>query len=226
MLLIGALEKGAAPVKAAANHALTQLRIACHHLATLRAAPDSKAAAAIEQLIAPRAELEDAVQLLSRSKDRLLAAEIKTFGPLWAESAESWIQRLTAEKLAAQVDEGRRARSELRRRAAAYHAQHPGAALTGPNPDYPYEQLAAVLRVLPEDRAYRDKELTRLLARHCGGGVWGDYALTRRRLADEGWLSRTKDEYRLTPAGRRAWRIERMLAAKCTGGLGMSTGPV
>jgi len=41
--------------------------------------------------------------------------------------------------------------------------------------------------------------------------VCADHALGRRRLVDEGWMTRDGRTYRFTEGGRRAWKIEHLL---------------
>lgn len=69
-----------------------------------------------------------------------------------------------------------------------------------------YASLAAIVRELPEDRAYTDRDMQDVTARLCG-----DHALARRLLVDEGWMTRGGRTYRFTERGRRAWRVEHLL---------------
>jgi RNA polymerase sigma-70 factor (ECF subfamily) len=72
-----------------------------------------------------------------------------------------------------------------------------------------YTSIAGVLRVaLPEIRPYEELDLTGRIAAVCF-----DYAMTRRRLVDEGWMTREAGTYELTEAGRAAWRVEQFIAA-------------
>ena len=106
----------------------------------------------------------------------------------------------------------RRERSELHRRARAYHAAHPG---LQPRPRQPFyvkreHWLGVACGLLPEDRPYSERELSGLIS-----AVGMDYAHMRRYLVDEGWMTRAQSTYRLTDLGRRAMRIEHVLSERC-----------
>lgn len=70
-----------------------------------------------------------------------------------------------------------------------------------------YSAVHTVLRsALPEVRPYDEPELTRRIAAACI-----DYSLTRRRLVDEGWMTREAGVYELTDIGRAGWQVERFV---------------
>jgi hypothetical protein len=72
-----------------------------------------------------------------------------------------------------------------------------------------YSSIGAVLRfALPEIRPYEEQDLTRRIAAVCI-----DYSLTRRRLVDEGWMTREAGTYELTEQGQAAWRVEQFITA-------------
>ena len=68
--------------------------------------------------------------------------------------------------------------------------------------------VEAALRALPEDREYREAEITQVIATACV-----DYATTRRNLVDEGLVHRENGCYELSEAGRVVWRVERFIRA-------------
>lgn len=70
-----------------------------------------------------------------------------------------------------------------------------------------YSAVHVVLRsALPDLRPYDEQELTRRIAAVCI-----DYSLTRRRLVDEGWMTREAGVYELTDSGRAAWQVEQFI---------------
>jgi len=92
-------------------------------------------------------------------------------------------------------------------RAKEFHKEHPevSAMYRVPTPLLNVN-LAAIVRELPEDREYHEKELTAAILR-----VNGDHALARRRLIEDWWMTRDGTHYRFTDRGRRAWRMEHLL---------------
>jgi RNA polymerase sigma-70 factor (ECF subfamily) len=67
--------------------------------------------------------------------------------------------------------------------------------------------IDAVLRhALPEIRTYGEAEITRLI-----GGVCVDISLVRRRLIEDGLMSREGGVYEFTRFGQAAWRVERFI---------------
>jgi len=116
------------------------------------------------------------------------------------ESPRSWHERM--ERM-----EARPSYIEFRKRAEAFHREHPEVSMPyrGPAPFF-HVNLAAVVRDLPEDREYTEQEMMRTAAR-----TNADHALARRRLYEDWWMTRDGRTYRFTDRGRRAWRMERVL---------------
>ena len=67
--------------------------------------------------------------------------------------------------------------------------------------------LGVAAGLLPEDRPYSEAELSKLIS-----GIGMDWCHTRRALVDEGWMARVRSVYELTQTGRRAMRMEHVLA--------------
>lgn len=72
-----------------------------------------------------------------------------------------------------------------------------------------FVSLVAALRTLPEDRPYRETEITRRIAQGCI-----DYSSVRRYMVEEGIVVRQSGLYTLTDAGRTAWRVEQFILAR------------
>lgn len=221
--LVAALGEAPLPVKAAAHDSLVGFWTQSHHVAHLRADPSSDAANAVARFLASRGELEALVAAIDQVRDRILGAleranalpsltkaqrrALSPRGNVWRISLDEKINfHIEASRQRREDEQERRSRSELSRRADAYHRAHPDAAKRGRGPFV--ANIAAAVRTLPEDREYSARDLTELiLAKN------SDPSATRRRLIDEGWMVRKGDRYRLTTRGRRAWGIERLLSA-------------
>ncbi len=67
--------------------------------------------------------------------------------------------------------------------------------------------VVGALRSLPQDRSYREPELTRYISSVCG-----DFSTTRRELIMNHLMARQDGVYEMTEAGRAVWRVERWLA--------------
>lgn len=219
--LVRALETAPIPVKRAAYNSLWTLWTDSHALSHFRSDRESPEAANTTRFLAAEHELEALVSALDDNRSRLWAplAEARSASDLRKSEKRSLAQRggwkQSLDQMINLLVEGNRRRrerdrqvweqSELYRRAREYHRKHPEVML-GPGGFFVLN-LPAVVRVMPEDREYREKELTRIISR-----VNSDYSLARRRLYEEGWMTRTGDRYQFTQRGRRAWRVEHLLA--------------
>lgn len=64
--------------------------------------------------------------------------------------------------------------------------------------------VGAIMRyALPKLGQYEERDLTRRIAAVCG-----DYAATRRKLIEEGLMTRQGGVYEFTPLGERVWKVE------------------
>jgi RNA polymerase sigma-70 factor (ECF subfamily) len=120
-----------------------------------------------------------------------------------------------ADKLRMQeADARKRAEKERRRptesqaRAEDYRRTHPEHVARSPLQSYLFhDSLPALVRELGQDRAYTEDEITAAAIR-----TNSDHCLARRKLIDEWWMTRPAQRYTFTERGRRAWRMERILA--------------
>jgi hypothetical protein len=70
--------------------------------------------------------------------------------------------------------------------------------------------VGAALRVaLPELRTYDEAGITRRIGRVCH-----DISLVRRRLIEDGLMTREEGMYRFTRLGEAAWRVEHFIGEK------------
>lgn len=75
--------------------------------------------------------------------------------------------------------------------------------LVGAHQPRAFISLHEAIGALPEMRPYKERELTRYIARACH-----DYATTRRQLIMEGLMRRAAGIYELTDTGQAVWRVE------------------
>ena len=216
--LVQAVETAATPVRAAAHQSLVQLLTAYAQEAPVLSSrsPEDLPDALHEERQAAGLLLDEFARLGDRIRS---AREGAAAGPdLSAGQRKALSESGVWEKLLPRLVSPPEERpepppaterlAELRRRAKAYHKAHPevSAPFRGPRPLLDVE-LGAVMRELPEDRRYTEREMTVAAARVCGRGD-----VAKRRLYEEWWMERDGREYWFTERGRRAWRMERLLA--------------
>ena len=160
-----------------------------------------------------RRDLTDVIQVFDEVGQRVLGALTAAGMSGRCEQWRSTLLALVQDAAAEHQSKTRRwKRSELHRRAKAYHEAHPEVVI--PRRPYIFVKREHLLGVacgfLPEDRPYGEREINKLIS-----GVGMDYAHVRRFLVDEGWMTRHRSTYRLTDLGRRAMRIEHILAEGC-----------
>ena len=199
-ILAEALASVPRPVKAAVSDALTRLWSQCHDLIDLRAEP-SRQHAWSRKILGTSEELAELVQALDARRERILRAVEKAGlskrGTLWEMPLPERIDLGVRERTRAGKS------SELTRRAREYWDKHPDQRY---GQGFFYEDPAAAVRHLPEDRDNQAKELIRLLS-----FVSADSSGTIREMVDCGWMTRAGSVCRLTELGRRAWRMEHLL---------------
>jgi hypothetical protein len=216
-VLLTAAENGLPRVARSAGESLGSFWQECLSLTRKRLHREETARLAQEGLVPLLSETEELLQAFDASYDRIKACRGVggLLGGSWERMSPAAFVDMVAEHVR-DAEERKRAErdaSELYRRGRAYHEEHPDFAV-GRDAHF-YLNLPAAVRAIPEDREYREKELNRLV----GSANW-DVALARRRLYEEGWMDRTGDRYRFTDRGRRAWRIEHLLADGAAPGAG------
>jgi len=221
--LTSALERPQRAVHSAAGDALGQIWSLAHSAAEFAQPEDDPATQSrlerIARLVAPGAELAMVVSTMDASRERILAALGTSREPAdgglghqrWPLPLAERIGIIVQGRKRRREEHARFLQTELGRRASEYHRKHPRAAR--PRGGLSHANMPASVRMLPEDREYREKELSHLIAVQNS-----DPALARRRLYEEGWMARAGDRYRLTQRGRRAWRIERLLEGAAANG--------
>lgn len=215
--LVDALESDEGFVKAAAADELTRLSVDALHVSA-DALPYRTSPEARDRFLRIAEELD-------RLRPRILAALRSAHAQvgnkrLRAALSPRGFWRIDISEQATHLREMQKTR-DRDSRSAAELAQEKRLAIIRGGEATPlfYVYLPAAVRALPEDREYHEVELTRLLSH-----VNYNYTLARRTLIAEEWMTRENNVYRFTEAGRRAWRMEKVLEQAARRLCGMADG--
>ncbi len=204
--LVSTLEEGSSEVKRSAEGALVSMRLLIENMQGISRQGSEHG---WEGYLATQEALDTIVEALDDVRNRILLA-LQAAGMSGAERLwwHPLAEHIRQQALAGQRRQHQQAQTPFRRRARSYHEAHPESVVRGPTLLTTRQHwLGLAAGRLPEDKAYTERELNRLI-----DGVGDDYASIRRALVDQGWMCRTKSIYHLTDLGRRAMRMEHVLA--------------
>ena len=206
-MLVTALRDGIGA--GAAEEALICMRISTADFAVARLNTGVQPTGDFPGLFATGGELDEMLSALDAQRETIvtaLAAQSRMRSvSVWEQSLSEQLARHETYLQKRRTKAGQR---ELTRRARAYHAAHPEVACRGESVFVLREHwLGVAVGRLPEDRPFTEREINRLIS-----GVGMDPAHIRRWLVDEGWMTRSRSVYVLTDLGRRAFRMEHVMA--------------